>query len=96
MVAFSSWMERSTSKAFAIHELVFIIFVIGFVGCLVAAGSVSSRPRTQVERCLNNLSKLQIAWTMYSDDNQGRIVANRDGINVGRDPQDQAWVAGWL
>ncbi len=33
---------------------------------------------------------------MYSDDNSGKIVPNRDGISTGKFKNDACWVAGWL
>ena len=34
--------------------------------------------------CLNHEKQLSLALRMYADDNNGRLVYNRDGGNVGK------------
>ena len=55
-----------------------------------------SRTGTNSLQCLNNHRQLVAAWKMYADDNQGRLVYNRDGTKAGVLQGDESWVAGWL
>jgi prepilin-type processing-associated H-X9-DG protein len=45
---------------------------------------------------MNNGKQIALAWMMYADDNNGQLVYNRDGANVGKSLGNEAWVGGWL
>ena len=48
-----------------------------------------AKTKAQGIGCLSNLKQLQLAWYMYADDYNGKLVPNGDGGAEG-------WVGGWL
>ena len=65
-------MRRQT--AFTLIELLVVISIIALLMAILMP--VLSRAREQGKRacCLSNLKQLMLAWGMYADDNNGRIV----------------------
>ena len=78
--------------AFTLIELLVVIAVIAvLMGILMPA---LSRAREMAKRsvCASNLKGLTLAWMMYADDNEDRVVRTR--ANQDKTAQDQGWV-GW-
>jgi prepilin-type N-terminal cleavage/methylation domain-containing protein/prepilin-type processing-associated H-X9-DG protein len=66
--------SRNSQNGFTLIELLVVIAVIAvLMGILMPA---LSRAREQGKRasCMSNLKQLMLAWTMYADDNDDRIV----------------------
>jgi prepilin-type processing-associated H-X9-DG protein len=45
---------------------------------------------------MNNTRQIALAWMIYADDNDGRLVYNRDSALAGKSAGNEAWVGGWL
>ncbi|HEY5914819.1 MAG TPA: type II secretion system protein [Verrucomicrobiae bacterium] len=82
--------------AFTLIELAVVFAVLAILCCVLAPALCRTAPNSGAFQCLNNLRQLSAAWIMYSDDNRGKLVPNRDGGNAGQSSADAAWVAGWL
>lgn len=58
-------------------ELLVVIGILGILTALFLPAIARAKNSAQVTSCLNNLRQLQVAWTMYADDYEGRLVPNK-------------------
>lgn len=84
---------RPDRRAFQVKDLACLLAVIGLLVSVQLATLASSREGSQADQCRANLRRLAQAWSMYTDDNGGRLPPNN-----GADPNHAfgTWVAGWL
>ena len=92
-IRFNIMSSSSSTRAFTLVELMALVALVAFAGTLLIPALAHNKPSSAAVRCLNNLRQLGAAWRMYADDNAGRLVWNRDGLNVGT---SQNWIGGWL
>ncbi|MFC1763817.1 prepilin-type N-terminal cleavage/methylation domain-containing protein [Planctomycetota bacterium] len=73
------------SKAFTLIELLVVIAVIAvLMGILMPALNLA-REQARSMACASNLKTLQLAWTLYASENDGKIVG-------GNDQRDFDWI----
>jgi prepilin-type N-terminal cleavage/methylation domain-containing protein/prepilin-type processing-associated H-X9-DG protein len=81
---------------FTLVELVVVVAMVGLLASMLAPTLARTKPSSASFQCQNNLRQLAFAWKMYADDNNGSLVYNRDGGNVGKSFGSEGWVGGWL
>jgi prepilin-type N-terminal cleavage/methylation domain-containing protein/prepilin-type processing-associated H-X9-DG protein len=84
-----------TNRGFTLIELLVVIAIIGVLSALLLPAIARAKNSGKVTSCLNNLRQLQLAWTMYADDHDGRLVRN-DFVIGSPHPSRAAWVQGRL
>ncbi len=79
----------AASNGFTLIELLVVIAIIAILASMLLPALASSKAKAHGISCLNNLKQLNLAWIMYAQDHEEKIVPNGTGAQIG-------WVEGWL
>jgi prepilin-type N-terminal cleavage/methylation domain-containing protein/prepilin-type processing-associated H-X9-DG protein len=69
--------------AFTLIELLVVIAIIGILAALLLPVLSAAKLRAKGATCLSNQKQLALAWRMYADDNQDRIINFDTATNNG-------------
>lgn len=82
--------------AFTLIELLVVIAIIAILMAILMPTLHRAREQGRRAVCLSNLKQLGLAWVVYADDNDGKIVNGAAGYvtsaNDSRHPNERAWV----
>jgi len=73
------WHRRVRLSGFTLIELLVVIAVIAILMAILMPALQKAREQGKRVSCMSNLKQLQIAWGMYADDFDGRIVNGHVG-----------------
>jgi len=84
-------LAKRDHRAFSLIELLVVIAIIVILtGLLLPALAQATGTATGIS-CMNNLRLMSFSWTMYTDDNDDKLVPNAIYAN-----RRNSWVQGWL
>ena len=81
------------NAAFTLVELLVVIAIIGILAALLLPALVSAKMQAQRIQCVSNEKQMLIAWTIYSGDNDDRLVLNGGDMTT-TSSQPHLWVYG--
>ena len=68
--------SRSLHRGFTLIELLVVIAIVAVLAGLLLPVLGRAKAKAQGISCSNNLRQLTLAWSLYSDDHEGRYVNN--------------------
>jgi prepilin-type N-terminal cleavage/methylation domain-containing protein/prepilin-type processing-associated H-X9-DG protein len=83
------------SRGFTLIELLVVIAIIAVLMAILMPVLHTAREQGMRAVCLSNLKQLTLAWIMYADENDGRIVNGQSGSprgSVDNPPYEIPWV----
>ena len=93
-------VRKTATSGFTLLELTAVVAIISVLVSLLCAALNQTRDRALRISCLDNMKQLNLAWQMYSDENEGALPLNQtaSGPIHHRIPllssSSNSWVAG--
>src|SRR5262245_38408386 len=87
--------RRFRLRAFTLIELLVVVAIIAILAALLLPALDKAKSKTWGIRCMSNHRQLLLAWKMYADDNNEKLLY-ASGLWPYSANEPDVWVAGWL
>ncbi len=84
---------ESLIGGFTLIELLVVVAIIGILASLILPALAGAKSRARTANCISNMRQFAIACQLYAQDNQDKLLPNKDGMGASL---GETWVEGWL
>jgi prepilin-type N-terminal cleavage/methylation domain-containing protein/prepilin-type processing-associated H-X9-DG protein len=86
--------RKTSSNGFTLIELLVVIAIIAILAAMLLPALAKAKERAQSIKCVSNMKQLDLGWTMYSGDNNERLVSNWVLASNPNVSPPESWVGG--